>query len=160
MKILVISDSHKDNEKIQRVLDIEGRPDFLIHCGDVECDERIIEQMAGCPCVIVSGNNDFFYELPREKMIELEGFRIFVTHGHYYFVSMGPERIINEALDRRADLVIFGHTHRPMLLNTEGITVLNPGSVAYPRQEGRNFSYAVLELERGRQIACEIRHIK
>ena len=62
--------------------------DMLIHCGDVEGREIFIEALTECPCHIVSGNNDFFSDLPREEIVEAGNNRIFVTHGHYYGVSM------------------------------------------------------------------------
>ena len=66
---------------------------MLVHCGDVEGREFYIEALAECPCSIVSGNNDFFSDLPREDVIEVEGNKILVTHGHYYGVSMAFDQL-------------------------------------------------------------------
>lgn len=123
--------------------------DYLIHCGDVEGREFFIEALAGCPCCIVSGNNDFFSELPREEELELAGKRILVTHGHYYGVSMELYGIVDEARSRGCEIVLFGHTHRPVAAERSGVLAVNPGSLSYPRQEGRKPSYAVMELRRG-----------
>ena len=67
MKILIVSDTHGHDENLERVLEIEKPINRLIHLGDVEGSEDYIEQIAECPCNIVSGNNDFFCELPRAR---------------------------------------------------------------------------------------------
>ena len=38
-----------------------------------------------------------------------------ITHGHYYYVSAGLEDIKKEARGRGMDIVMFGHTHRPLI---------------------------------------------
>ena len=81
--------------------------DYLIHCGDVEGREIFIEALAECPCCIVAGNNDFFSDLPREDVVEIEGHRIFVTHGHLYGVSMTTEGVADAAAARDCQAVIF-----------------------------------------------------
>lgn len=147
MKILVISDTHRKNENLFRVLEKTGTPDLLIHCGDVEGSEYTISQAAGCPVEMVAGNNDFFSTLPREREFTLAGHQILLTHGHSYYVSMGNEMIKQEAAARGADIVIYGHTHRPVIDISEEITALNPGSLSYPRQEGHLPSYLLMELD-------------
>lgn len=72
---------------------------------------------------------------------------MFITHGHAYYVSLDTEYIVEEAKARRADVVMFGHTHKPYFHETDGITVLNPGSLSFPRQEGRKGSYMIMETD-------------
>ena len=87
--------------------------------------------------------------LPAEKIVELGKLRIFVTHGHHYGVSMGTEMLRDEAKDRGCNVAMYGHTHRPYLDQSDPLlTVLNPGSLAYPRQEGREPSYIVIDIDR------------
>ena len=68
-------------------------------------------------------------------------------HGHTYYVSLGPDTIREEALSRNADIVMFGHTHKPMISTEGGIVTLNPGSLSYPRQEGKKPSYIIMEID-------------
>ena len=93
------------------------------------------------------GNNDFFAPHPYEEEFDLGPHHIMITHGHHYHVSTGPEILKEEALSIGADVVMFGHTHRPYFEQDEDITVLNPGSVSYPRQEGRRGSYMIMEMD-------------
>ena len=51
------------------------------------------------------------------------------------------------AVTRNADIVMFGHTHKPYFSQKDGLTVLNPGSLSYPRQDGRKPSYMVMEID-------------
>ncbi len=133
--------------------------DMLIHCGDVEGQEDEIRRLAGCETHIVSGNNDYFSSLPREEEFSVGNYKVFLTHGHSYGVSMGTGRLVEEARSRGADTVIFGHTHRPMDKRIEGIRVLNPGSLSYPRQEGRDPSYMLMEFDRQGKMFCSIAYL-
>ena len=91
MRILVISDSHGRNDDVKGVLEQVGEIDMLIHCGDVERGDQYIRDIAGCPVVMVAGNNDYYLDLPSEETIEVEGYRIWVTHGHPYYVNSGVD---------------------------------------------------------------------
>ena len=73
MKVLIVSDTHGRDENLEIAINREAPFDMLVHCGDVEGREFYIEALAECPCSIVSGNNDFFSDLPREDVIEVEG---------------------------------------------------------------------------------------
>lgn len=159
MKVLIVSDTHGRDTKLGEAVLKESPFDYLIHCGDVEGREFFIEALAECPCTIVSGNNDFFSDLPREEEIELAGRRILVTHGHYYGVSMDVYGVVDEARSRGCEIVMFGHTHKPMAEQRNGIWVINPGSLSYPRQEGRMPSYAVMEIARGKEPEVEIKFL-
>ena len=96
---------------------------------------------------MVMGNNDFFSRLERELEIAIGPHRALLTHGHYYGVSMGCEGLAEEARSRGCDIAMYGHTHRPFLSEMGGVTVLNPGSLSYPRQEGHRPSYMVITVE-------------
>lgn len=150
MKILLVSDTHGRDERLEKALEIE-RPDFLCHMGDIEGSEDYLREIVSCPLAMVAGNNDFFSDLNTEIVFELQGFRIFMTHGHYYYVSMRTDRLKEAARRNRADIVLFGHTHRPTVEREKDLLVLNPGSLSYPRQEKRRPSYMVLKLERGKE---------
>lgn len=161
MKILVVSDTHRRDENLRSVIEQEKPFDVLVHLGDAEGSEHWIPEWAGegCMMAMVMGNNDFFSRLERELEIELGPYRAFLTHGHYYGVSMGPEGVADEAKSRGCDIAMYGHTHRPFLDKVNGVTVLNPGSLSYPRQEGRQPSYMVITVYDDGRIDYDQRYL-
>lgn len=148
MRILVVSDTHRQNGNLCKVLGKIGRIDLLIHLGDVEGSEDYIREIAGCRTEIIAGNNDFFSGLPREREIELGAYRVLLTHGHYYNVSFTLERLKDEARARGVQIAMFGHTHRPLIDYSSPVTLINPGSLSYPRQDSRRPSYILMEIDR------------
>ncbi|HIZ21760.1 MAG TPA: metallophosphoesterase [Candidatus Blautia faecigallinarum] len=159
MKVLVVSDTHGRDEKLEAAVQKEAPVDLLVHCGDVEGREFFVEALAECPCCIISGNNDFFSDLPREEEIEIGNRRVLVTHGHYYGVSMDIYGLIDEAKARNCQAVFFGHTHKPLITEKDGIFALNPGSLSFPRQEGRRPSYAIVETDPQGTFEAEIKYL-
>ena len=159
MKILIVSDTHGQEKNLEEVLKKEEPIDALIHLGDLEGGEDFISTHVKCPVYLVSGNNDFFCSLPREREITLGKYKVLITHGHYYYISMGTEMLKEEARARNFDIAMFGHTHRPYLEQELDVTVLNPGSMSYPRQEGRKPSYMVMEIDGNGDAAYTIKYI-
>ncbi len=159
MRVLVISDTHGRSRNLDQILEMEEPFDALIHCGDVEGEEDYIEVVAECPAYIVAGNNDFFSQLPREIEEDLGGHRIFVSHGHYYGVSIDLGRIREEGIARGADIIAFGHTHKPVVKQKDGVTLINPGSLSYPRQSGRRPTYMIMDLEENGEVSCTIHEL-
>lgn len=159
MRVLIVSDTHRNNENFFRIIEKIKDIDLVIHCGDVEGSEYAISEGAGCESLIVMGNNDFFSDLPREIETQIGGYRVLITHGHTYCVSMGSERIKEEALLRGFDIVIFGHTHKPLVDIDEDVIALNPGSLSYPRQDGRKPSYMIMEIDRNGEAHFTVNYL-
>lgn len=147
MKVLIVSDTHKKNDIYLNLVKLH-KPDMVIHCGDAEGAEDLLMEAADCPVYIVLGNNDFFSKLPRELELQIGRYKVWVTHGHNYYVSMGNETIKQEAEARGVDIVCYGHTHRPVVDKNGDVIALNPGSLSYPRQENRRASYIIMEIDR------------
>lgn len=157
MKLLLVSDTHGREETLEQALERE-KPDFLCHMGDVEGAEDYIRGITKCPLAMVSGNNDFYTDLNPEVLFELEGFKIFMTHGHYYYLYGGTDHLKSVGLQKGADIVLYGHTHRPSLEIDQDIILANPGSLTYPRQEKRRPSYMILWLKKGEKPAFEVKY--
>ena len=147
-RIMIVSDTHRRITNLAEALYREGNIDKLIHLGDFEGEDEVIRGMAGCEVMFVPGNNDFFSDLPREKEFYIGKYKVWLTHGHTYYVSMGNEYLKEEARARSADIVMYGHTHRPVVDIEGGLVAVNPGSLTYPRQEGRRPSFVIMELDR------------
>lgn len=147
MRILVISDSHGRNDDILGVIHQVGHIDMLIHCGDVERGDNYIRSIVDCPVYMVSGNSDYDLDLPAEEVIDVGDYRIFVTHGHRHYVNRDGAYLVKCAQKLGANVVMFGHTHRPFIYIGDDITVLNPGSISYPRQPDPKPTFLVMEID-------------
>lgn len=158
MKVLIVSDTHRSNANYFKVVEMH-KPDMVVHCGDVEGSEYALSQAAGCDVHMVSGNNDFFSSLPKEVEFTVGKYKCFATHGHYYHVSTGPEVLIEEAKSRGVDIAMYGHTHKPEVRREDGVIVVNPGSLSYPRQEGRRPSYIIMEIDRFDEVHFTIAYL-
>lgn len=158
MKVLIVSDTHRKNDNFFKVVEMH-KPDMVVHCGDIEGSEYAISEAAGCPVYMVAGNNDFFADLPQEVEFSVGRYKCMATHGHRYRVSMGPEMLFAEARERGLDVVMYGHTHKPEVRREGDIYVVNPGSLSYPRQEGRKPSYIIMETDRFGDLHFTIAYI-
>ena len=146
MRVLIVSDTHGRHAALDRALEEAGEVDMFIHLGDIEGGEEYLDAVISCEKHMVRGNNDFFSELPREEEFFIGRYKAFITHGHAYYVSLDTEYIEEEGKARKADIVMFGHTHKPYFHQQNGMTILNPGSLSFPRQEGRKGSYMIMEI--------------
>lgn len=160
MRILIVSDTHRRHDNLEKVLEKVKPLDLMIHLGDAEGAEDYIEAIADCPVEIIAGNNDFFSKLPKEIELQVGKYRIWLTHGHYYYVSVGIENLCEEACARGADIVMFGHTHRPCIEYKDNIVALNPGSISYPRQVGRKPSYIMMEIDAKGEAHYTLNYVK
>jgi hypothetical protein len=159
MRILIVSDTHRKNENYLKVVDEIGELDLVIHLGDVEGSEYVIEEAVDCPVEMVAGNNDFFSDLPMEKTLQIGRYRVMITHGHRYYIGMGNEVLKNEAIAEGMDIVMYGHTHKPVIDISKDIIAINPGSLSYPRQENRKPSYIIMEIDEDGEATFDLRYI-
>ena len=159
MKVLIISDTHRSLNTLLEALEREEPIDMLIHLGDVERQMADIRQMVDCPIHMIAGNNDFLSGLSNEEVFKIGRYKVFITHGHGYMVNITEEHLQEAARELGADIVMYGHTHRPSLLIEEDLITLNPGSLTYPRQSGRHPSYIVMELDKAGEAQFEVRYL-
>jgi len=147
-KILVMSDSHGDTSLAEKVMKKHRDVDMVIHLGDYFRDaDRLHELYPQIRFEYVYGNSDFMIgDVPMEKVLELEGQRVLLTHGHRYSVKWGVERLEAKAHNENIQLLLFGHTHISQLVNGPGYIILNPGSISDPRGDDDE-SYAIVIID-------------
>ncbi len=155
-RILVVSDSHRRSDNIQKIIEKNGPVDMLIHLGDIEDDTEKIKEWAGCPCYFVCGNCDYDFKLQNCQIINLGPHRIFAVHGHKYAVHSDTLRLELAAKEMHSDIALFGHTHVPYLYEGSDITILNPGSCSQPRQYDGRKTYAIMEMDENGRMSYEI----
>jgi len=155
MRILIISDSHETKNPITKAIENEPTANILIFLGDGE--KGFLEVAAVYPekkFYYVQGNCDFDSNLKNDEVIEIENKKILITHGHKYDVKNGLSKLLKEAKIKNADIVLYGHTHIPSANKTNGLYMMNPGSVSNPN-EGLP-TYGVIDII-GEQIYMGIK---
>ena len=128
MKILVFSDSHGAMGKMVEAMEHE-RPHHVFFLGDHYRDGIELSQLyPDIPMDIVRGNCDWG-KGPDLRVVELEGVRFLLTHGHLQYVKSGLDELLQEAKNRQVQVACCGHTHLAKVVYREGIYLMNPGSV-------------------------------
>ncbi len=147
MRLGVISDTH--GLLRPQVLELFRGVDHILHAGDVGSVELLDRLAALAPVTAVYGNVDGMAvraRCPRVARIEPEGCIVVVTHGDQ-FGSPTPEILHREFPG--AEVLVFGHTHRPLLELVGGtVTVMNPGAAGAARF-GLAPSVGIMEFEPG-----------
>jgi uncharacterized protein len=147
MRLGVIADTH--GLLRPEVFDVFRDVDHILHAGDLGPIDVLTELESLAPVTAVYGNTDgpeVRSRLLQVAQVELDGFRIVVTHGDQ-LGSPTPDKL--HAAFPEAEILVFGHTHRPLLTLVDVVvTVINPGG-AGPRRFDLPPSVGILELEPG-----------
>lgn len=149
MRILVLSDSHRDIYSLCAIMKMHKEADFILFLGDGEDDffsSQAEKYTKNVRFEALCGNCDYFSSLDKEKVLTLENKRILAIHGHTRSVKYGLESFLQEAKAQRADIAVYGHTHEPHSEYTGSIHVMCPGAV-------KDGSYGIIDItEKG--IIC------
>ena len=148
MRLGIISDTH--GLLRPEVFEVFEGVDHILHGGDIGAPDIITELEAIAPVTAVYGNTDGFdlrSRVPKVARLQLDGFEIVVTHGDQFGRGVTPAALHEEFPD--ADIIIYGHTHRPLLETVDVVvTVMNPGG-AGARRFDLPASVGIIELEPG-----------
>ncbi len=154
--IAIFSDTHSgdSHELEEEALTAARDANTVIHAGDFTSTTALEAFQSECDRLhAVHGNADSAAvrdRLPMARVVEAGGVRLAVTHRR----EGGKTGLAMFGRSRGADVVVFGHSHRPTIVETDDVTLLNPGSHADPR--GNRPGFAVLEPTDG-GLAGEIR---
>ncbi|HEU4829119.1 MAG TPA: metallophosphoesterase family protein [Gemmatimonadales bacterium] len=147
MRLGIISDTH--NLLRREVFDVFSGVDHILHAGDIGEPDILTALEALAPVTAVYGNTDGWdirRRVPQVAKLRLDGFDIVVTHGDQ-FGKPTPVKLHEAFPD--AEILIYGHTHRPLIENVDVVrTVMNPGGAGAPRF-GLLPSVGIMELEPG-----------
>lgn len=147
MRLGIIADTH--GRLRPEVLDVFAQVDRILHAGDVG-NPAILEKLGAlAPVTAVYGNVDggtLRARLPRVAELRLDDFQFVLTHGDQ-FGSPEPQAL-KDAFPH-ADVIVYGHTHRPLIRDFDDYSVvLNPGAAGPARFDLRP-SVAIMETEPG-----------
>ena len=127
--------------------------DEIVHAGDIGSNEILTALRAIAPVTAVRGNNDkgdWARELPDAATLEVEGRRIHLIHD--------VSTLAIDPLRAGVAVVIAGHSHKPAIIERDGVLYLNPGS-AGPRRFNLPIAVATLRVGR-RTLKAEIHELR
>lgn len=153
-KIIIFSDTHGYMREIPFLKDI-NEYDYFIYLGDGydEVENWARNSNLADKFIAVTGNCDYAPDIPRQKFFDIDGVKIFITHGDIYNVKSSYNKIFEKAKSINADIAMFGHTHYADNKFIDGIYLFNPGSII-PR--GREFaSVGYLEIKDNKILELE-----
>ncbi len=141
MRLVVTSDVHKRTSALFDIVERHiDNADLFINLGDSANEiEELLMVYPNLKIECVAGNCDFSSTYPLTKLFECAGKRVFITHGHPFYVKHGYEMLKQEARSVKADICLFGHTHTPITEIEDGIYYMNPGAVC-------NYSYGIIDI--------------
>ncbi|QIB69085.1 metallophosphoesterase [Aminipila butyrica] len=143
MKLLVISDTHGNLEKAFQVYEQLSGVDVLIHLGDCQRDAQELKRRLGVDIISVRGNMDRAYGPNEFTVFPTECGKLYLSHGHMENVKMSYQNILYRAEEEGCVAALFGHTHKPLFAEVEGLYLVNPGSLSLPATGGPG-TYALL----------------
>lgn len=159
MRFGIISDTHIPSRAQfvpARVIHLFEGVDRILHAGDI-CEQSVLDELAAvAPVDAVLGNMDppaALIGVDGDFVIEADGVRIGMIH------DAGPSIRRRAAMRRRFQdcrVVVFGHSHQPMIEDEEGLLLLNPGSACDPRM-AKHPTVALLEIQGGEPTAQIVR---
>ena len=152
MKLLVFSDSHGMPLYMRETLEKHRDVDAVIFLGDGQNDFQMMRALfPNIAFYSVRGNCDLgCADVPVCEILDLDGAKIFCTHGHLYHVKSGLYTVVCAAREAGANLLLFGHTHEADFLRMGDVTLFNPGSAGMGRQ-----TYGMITVK-GTEFQCEI----
>ena len=148
MKVVVFSDAHGNKQAIKRIIEFNPDADYVISLGDSECRHSFLLNL---DIIAIKGNYPRDGGVSYESILEIEGKRLFLTHGHKFGVVNDLEKLLAKGKRIGADVLLYGHTHIPRFDIFEEIILLNPGSISSPRSKNPP-SYLILNIERDKEI--------
>ena len=149
MRIGVVSDSHGNFRALEKAVAQMGAVDVIFHLGDYVEDGLYLRTLTSAGVHIIKGNMDQYAEDGSSIITTtIGGFNFFACHGHQYGVKNDLNNIYHAGLEKNADVILFGHTHKAFLQDDGQILIMNPGSVGAPRM-GDPESYGIITIENG-----------
>ena len=143
MLVGLISDTHS-LIRAEALAALDG-VELILHAGDVGTAAVLRELRGIAPVHAVFGNTDDpILGLPPRVNLTLAGLEIHVSHGHEVG-SPTPENLVHRYT---ADVIVYGHTHKPLVATRGKTLIVNPGA-AGPRRFALQASVALLTLENG-----------
>ena len=146
--LIVLSDTHGNLRAFEKIKAQLSECDFIVHLGDTSSDGNALRKY-NQNVISVNGNCDPINLGADEDVLEIEGVRIFICHGHRYSVKSTKLKLAARAKELNCSLALYGHTHTAAEEVVDGVTLINPGCMTRYAQN----SYLYLVLSGGKAVS-------
>lgn len=147
MRLVILSDSHGGYANFRKVIlkhMDEAKAFLFLGDGSQEFNTAKID-FPDLEFHAVKGNNDIMFDQPLQRIVSYSNTNILMMHGHTAPIFYFTENIVESAKQNNCQIVLYGHTHVPVTDYCDGVHILNPGSIQYPRG-GTKKSYGVIDI--------------
>jgi uncharacterized protein len=158
MRIGILGDTHRSSRNPralpEALLDGLQGCDLIMHLGDVNAPWVLDVLAEIAPVRAVQGNNDepqLLKCLPWEHFLQIGPHRIGMIHGHG--TRYTARKTTLERMRGLVDCAVYGHSHRPEVVERDGLLLVNPGSPTQ-RRYAPEHTYAMMQV--GDQIDAEL----
>lgn len=144
MQLLVVSDSHLQNDLLKNITNKYPNMDYYLHCGDssLEKDDPLLEKY-----LTVNGNHDKLGTFKTNIIITAGKYNCLITHGNNFNIYYGNEQLLAYMNDYHLDIAFHGHTHVPSYYVANNKYIINPGSIMINRGNYGFGTYAIVTID-------------
>lgn len=144
MQLLVLSDTHLQNDLLKKITDKYPNMDYYIHCGDssLENNDPLLSKY-----LTVNGNHDQLGTFKTNIIFTAGKYRCLITHGNKFNIYYGNEQLISYMKQNHLDIAFHGHTHVPAYTIIENKHIINPGSVMINRGSYGFGTFAIVTID-------------
>ena len=146
--LIVVSDSHRNRAALDSLDGIFSECDYIVHLGDLSTDGGYVRGKYPQRTIVINGNCDLDRVGEDEKVIEIEGVKIFMCHGHRYSVKQTLYKLCEAAKQNGCTVALYGHTHCARVDEQDGVKLINPGNLSRYSQN----SYCYLAVHAGKVV--------
>ncbi len=156
MRVAVFSDTHGIKEVMRVILSDLGPFDMMLHLGDGAKDGIAVSNEFGIKLHGVCGNEDYGVKLKEQLLLDVNKWSCLLFHG--YHMELNPfqsqeiwknhfRNMHKAAINSNASVILFGHTHKPLLKKIDNVLLCNPGSPSLQYVRSTSPSFAILEAD-------------
>ncbi|MDP7240254.1 MAG: YfcE family phosphodiesterase, partial [Dehalococcoidia bacterium] len=135
------------------VLDAFRGVDLILHAGDIYIPSALDELQQVAPVLAARGDDDMLRD-PRVKerhVVEVGTLKVGLTHVfeglHLYW---GLDKAMETEFGGPVNIIVFGHTHSPLVKRDNSVMLVNPGSTLLPHYQPKLGSVGILDIDDGR----------
>ncbi len=144
--ISVISDTHGAISNLRRLVGDFTVSDKIVFLGDGISDLYELYEFQD-KIIKVAGNCDFLSSVPKREIFTVGGVKFLAVHGDEFKVKLSLQMLKEYAKKIGVDVVLYGHTHVSNIIEEDGITFINPGTLS---RHGLKETFAFISVDSGK----------